>query len=91
MSVEWQELNIGDRVRVTSWPSELSRDRMHQETVAFYDWLIETGAVLEVVNRDHLGIPYGEAHITDNGTERWETIGLNHGAIECVKAENRET
>jgi hypothetical protein len=65
---------------------------MHQETAAFYDWLIDTGSVLDVVKRDHFGIPYGELHITDDdGTERWECIGLNHGAIERVCADNRET
>ena len=91
MRCHWEQIQIGDRVRVTGWPPEFSRERLHEETIAFYEYLIESEAVLDVVRKDDFGIPYGELHIVQvDGSECWHEVGLNHGCVEVVDAKGRE-
>lgn len=52
MSEPWRNLKIGDRVRVVAWPAELDEGCLHEETREFYEWLIATGSLLEIVEID---------------------------------------
>lgn len=83
----WRTLRIGDQVKIVEWPVEYPRDRLHPDTVELYEWLIETGAALTIVgvDEDEPKMPWGEVCRFHNGSDAWESVGLNHGGLEIVK------
>lgn len=84
MSEIWRTVSIGDRVRVVGWPPELSEDTLHEDTIVFYRWLIATGSILEIVDIDEWGLPFGEIYSIVDGLEQYDTVALNHGCLELV-------
>lgn len=87
MSDLWRSLNVEDKVRVVAWPQELHRDKLHNETCEFYEWLIATNAVLTIVRIDDCGLPWGKLRRIVDGVEGWESVALNHGGLELVATE----
>ncbi len=79
-----RSLKIGDRVRVAAWPPELREDCLHADTRELYRWLIDTKSLLEVVEIDELGMPWGEIRRIVDGLEVFEKLLLNHGGLELV-------
>ena len=84
MSELWRNLNIGDKVRVTEWPSDMHRDRLHAESQELLDWLIDTQSVLTVTEIDSFGLPFGEIARMVNGNEQFEYWGLNHEGLDII-------
>ncbi|QDT00623.1 hypothetical protein HG15A2_39620 [Adhaeretor mobilis] len=78
MSITWRDLKIGDRIQMIEWPPELDKETLHGDTIGFYEWAIESGSQLTVVNIDEWGIPWGKIIRTLDGIETTESIGLNH-------------
>ncbi len=76
--------HVGDHVRVIGWPPEFHRERLHPETVTFYERIIKERIVLEVSRIDHFGIAYADVMIVCGGEEQWHSIALNHSAVETV-------
>jgi hypothetical protein len=85
MNELWRRLRVGDRVRVTAWPAEMSEDRVHPDTTAAYRWLIETGTVLTITEIDEWGLPFGRYRRTIDAVECTEYMALNHGEVEVVE------
>lgn len=71
---------------VTSWPSELTRELLHEDTAKIYAMLIANKIPLRIHRIDHLGIPFGEFTENPEGVETWHSLALNHGEIQLVKA-----
>lgn len=82
---KWRQLKVGDKVRVVSWPRELSRTRMHTETVELYELLIASQILLTVSDIDESGIPTGTTAIADEKGDRTEYLLLNHSGIQVVQ------
>ena len=84
MSEPWRSLKVGDRVRVVAWPAELDEGYLHEETREFYEWLIATGSILEIVEIDDWDLPFGEIGRSVDGVELYDKVALNHGCLEVV-------
>lgn len=84
MNELWRTLKVGDRVRVVAWPPELHRDRLHRETIALYEWLVDAGSELTISRIDSFGLPYGRVCRVADGVEYREEIALNHSEIEVA-------
>jgi hypothetical protein len=78
LSNNWNELKLGDKIRITHWPSELIRDNCLPETRELYDWLIVSSSVL-TISRMEIGMPMAEVIRDIRGVTTWEYIGINHG------------
>jgi hypothetical protein len=85
MTELWRTLRIGDRVRIIEWPDDLRESEVHVETAAFYKWIIDTKAVLEIVRIDECGLPFGEIERDVGGVTHWESVALNHEGIDIVQ------
>ena len=83
LSNNWKELQLGDKIRITQWPSELVRDKCLRETCELYDWLIRSRSVLKI-SRVDIGMPVAEVIRNIRGQSTWEYIGVNHGGWERV-------
>jgi len=59
MNDHWQQLKVGDRIRIVRLPSEFSRPdyQVHDDTIALYRHLIDEGCVLVVDEIDDKGRP----------------------------------
>jgi hypothetical protein len=78
---DWHDLRVGDAVVIVRWPTEFDRATLHTTTTALYEWLIQSHAVIKVVEIEPTGIPIAEIVREDNGNDVWEYIGLNHSGI----------
>jgi hypothetical protein len=80
----WRSLNVGDEVRVVTWPNEMLEDRLHEETRELYRWLINTQTLLTIVKIDEWGLPFGKTCRNIGGVEYSEYLALNHSGLEVV-------
>jgi len=81
----WPTLKIGDHVQVTSWPFELSKDRLDAEMIRIYEWLIKNKTVLTVEQIDRDGIPIG-SFVYLREVEVYESLRLNHSCLRIVRS-----
>lgn len=86
MSELWPTLKIGDKVRVTEWPDDMHRDRLHADSQEFLEWLINTRSILAVTEIDSSGLPFGHIVRQVNGEEQSEYWALNHSGLEIVSS-----
>lgn len=80
---QWQDLRLGDRIHFIEWPVELKRANLHEETVKLYDWLIESGEELCVVEIGKDGIPVARLERHADGELKSEYLMVNHGGFRC--------
>lgn len=78
----WQDLHIGDRVRVVDWPPELKRECLHHDTVAVYDEIISDRIELIIHFIDSFGIPYGKFYRSSSSLPISESVALNHSKLQ---------
>ncbi len=83
--VEWSNLKIGDKVKIVSWPLEYPKEKLHQDTIEFYEWLIKTQAIFTITEIDDFGMPIGTLSRVVDEKEQGEFLTLNHGGIELLE------
>lgn len=85
MNPLWQQLKVGDNVRLTKWPSDLQESSLNEETVGLYRWLLATGFVMNVAKVDRFGLPIAEICRSIDGSDQWDYLALNHEGIEIIR------
>lgn len=86
----WKALNLGDRVRVVSWPTEFDQPDycLHEETREAYEWLLARRCVLtidRVEYHDGQSYPWADFTITTYGVDAYHTMMLNHSGLELIE------
>lgn len=84
----WRSLQPGDILRIVHLPCEFSQQEytMHAETLAAYQYLIQSGQKLTVSYMDEDGYPWIKFTMEsqDNGIEH-HSLMLNHDGLELVR------
>ena len=87
MNTQWQDLRIGDRIRITHIPSEFLQPnyRFPDETRTLYELLIERGEILTVDQICDHGLPWISYDETlDDGTTSYHSLAVNDTSWELV-------
>jgi hypothetical protein len=88
-SEPWQDLRVGDRVRIARRPSDWQR--LHEPTLRAYDRLIADGVVLTIDEIDELGHPW-VTHRWPHSSRGFEfdSLAINDDSWERVTGEGEE-
>ena len=83
----WRDLQVGDRVQIVHYPCEFSEHEytMHDETRDAYQYLIESGLILEVNKLDNDSYPWVDFEIVNRHSQvEYHSLMLNHDGIQRV-------
>jgi hypothetical protein len=88
----WEELRVGDRVRLTEIPAEFFQDGyfLHRDTMRAYKKLLARRRSLRVYKIDEWGLPWVQFRFRRKSGE-WEyhSLAINHSGLARVRPRRR--
>jgi hypothetical protein len=83
MKFLWQELRVGDKVRLVEYPPEFLAEGYytHPDTKRLYRKLVARRSPLRIAWIDEYGLPWAKCRVD----KIWHAISLNHDGLVRVK------